>query len=99
MLYKSISYTTLLISGEDDWLYSRFALVLTGTPLENRLEELYTIATFVDEHRLGPAFRFLNRHRQTDDKGHVLGCAIQGDYSVREYLTKGRPLYILYGSF
>lgn len=63
---------------------SRFALALTGTPLENRLEELYTVATFVDEHRLGPAFRFLNRHRQTDDKGHVLGY--KGMAELRERL-------------
>jgi superfamily II DNA or RNA helicase len=54
-------------------LKSRFALALTGTPMENRLEELYTVVSFVDEHRLGPAFRFLNTHREADDKGHVLG--------------------------
>ena len=54
-------------------LKSRFALALSGTPLENRLEELYTVASFIDDRRLGPAFRFLNTHRVTDDKGHVLG--------------------------
>ena len=28
---------------------------------------------FVDDRRLGPAFRFLNRHRVVDEKGKVLG--------------------------
>ncbi len=54
-------------------LKSRFALALTGTPMENRLEELFTVVSFVDDRRLGPAFRFLNRHRMADEKGRVLG--------------------------
>src|SRR5207302_2454582 len=36
---------------------SPFAIVLTGTPLENRLEELVSIVQFVDRHRLGPTYR------------------------------------------
>ncbi|MDR1611291.1 MAG: DEAD/DEAH box helicase [Planctomycetota bacterium] len=64
-------------------LKSRFALALTGTPMENRLEELYTVATFVDEHRLGPAFRFLNTHVQADAKGHVLGYRNMGELRER----------------
>ncbi len=54
-------------------LRSRFALVLTGTPLENRLDDLFSVVEFVDDRRLGPAFRFLNRHRVVDEKGKVLG--------------------------
>jgi len=54
-------------------LRSRFALVLSGTPLENRLDELYTVVKFVDERRLGPAYRFFHKHRQVDDNGRVLG--------------------------
>src|SRR5919202_1728925 len=45
-------------------LRSRYALVLTGTPLENKLEELYSIVAFVDDRRLGPAFQFLHDHRE-----------------------------------
>lgn len=33
---------------------SPYAIVLTGTPLENKLEELVSIVQFVDQHRLGP---------------------------------------------
>jgi superfamily II DNA or RNA helicase len=54
-------------------LKSPFALVLSGTPLENRIDELYSVVQFVDDRRLGPAFRFFNRHRVTDENGKVLG--------------------------
>ncbi len=54
-------------------LWSRFALVLSGTPLENRLDELYSVVQFIDDRRLGPGFRFFNTHRVVDEKGKVLG--------------------------
>jgi SNF2 family DNA or RNA helicase len=54
-------------------LRSRYAVVLTGTPLENKLEELYSIVQFVDDRRLGPAFQFLHDHRVIDDTGKILG--------------------------
>ena len=54
-------------------LRSRFALVLSGTPLENRLDELYSVVQFIDDRRLGPGFRFFNQHRMVDEKGKVLG--------------------------
>lgn len=54
-------------------LRSRFALVLSGTPLENRLDDLFSIAQFVDDRHLGPGFRFFNSHRVVDEKGRVLG--------------------------
>jgi superfamily II DNA or RNA helicase len=61
--------TTRVVKG----LKSRFALVLSGTPLENRLDELYSVVQFIDDRRLGPGFRFFNRHRMTDENGKVLG--------------------------
>jgi superfamily II DNA or RNA helicase len=54
-------------------LKSPFALVLTGTPIENRLDELFSIIEFIDDRRLGPAFRFFNRYRVTNEKGRLLG--------------------------
>jgi superfamily II DNA or RNA helicase len=54
-------------------LDSKYAIVLTGTPLENRLEELHSIVEFVDRFRLGPMFRFLAEHQHTDDVGRVIG--------------------------
>jgi len=54
-------------------LDSRFAIVLTGTPLENRLEELHSIVEFVDRFHLGPLFRFLAEHQHVDGSGKVVG--------------------------
>jgi hypothetical protein len=54
-------------------LKSPFALVLSGTPLENRLDELYSVVQFIDDRRLAPAFRFFHRHRVVDENGKVLG--------------------------
>jgi superfamily II DNA or RNA helicase len=50
-----------------------YALVLTGTPLENRLEELISIVQFVDRFRLGPTFRLLHDHQVRDGDGKVIG--------------------------
>jgi superfamily II DNA or RNA helicase len=52
---------------------SPYAVVLTGTPLENRLEELISIVQFVDRHRLGPTWRLLDEHQQRDESGRVIG--------------------------
>jgi superfamily II DNA or RNA helicase len=52
---------------------SPYAMVLTGTPLENRLEELVSIVEFVDKHRLGPTFRFLAEHQVRDEHDKVVG--------------------------
>jgi SNF2 family DNA or RNA helicase len=60
-------------SREVKKLKSRYAIVLTGTPLENKLEELYSIVQFVDERRFGPAFEFLHEHRVLDENGNLKG--------------------------
>ena len=52
---------------------SAYAFVLTGTPLENRLEELISIVQLVDQHRLGPTWRLLHEHQQVDEAGRVVG--------------------------
>ena len=52
---------------------SPYAIVLTGTPLENRLEELISIVQFVDPHRLGPTWRLLDEHQLRDESGRVIG--------------------------
>jgi len=52
---------------------SPYAVVLTGTPLENRLEELISIVQFVDQHRLGPTWKLLHEHQVKDESGRVTG--------------------------
>ena len=50
-----------------------YAIVLTGTPLENRLEELVSIVQFVDRYRLGPTWRLRHEHQSVDEAGRVIG--------------------------
>jgi SNF2-related domain/Helicase conserved C-terminal domain len=52
---------------------SSYAIVLTGTPLENKLEELISIVQFVDQHRLGPTWKLLHEHQVKDEAGRVTG--------------------------
>lgn len=54
-------------------IHSPYSLVLTGTPLENKLEELASIVQFVDPFRLGPLHRFLAKHQVKDEHGKVIG--------------------------
>ena len=50
-----------------------YAFVLTGTPLENRLEDLYSLMQVVDHRVLGPLWRYLVDFHITDERGKVLG--------------------------
>ncbi|MGE5155275.1 MAG: DEAD/DEAH box helicase, partial [Bdellovibrio bacteriovorus] len=52
---------------------SPYAFVLTGTPLENRLEDLYSLMQVVDHRVLGPLWRYLVDFHITDERGKVLG--------------------------
>ncbi len=52
---------------------SPYAIVLTGTPLENKLEELISIVQFVDQHRLGPTWKLMHEHTVRDADGRVVG--------------------------
>lgn len=54
-------------------LKSPYSFVLTGTPLENKLEELYSIVQFTNPYTLGPFYRFMHEHRIADEKGKVIG--------------------------
>jgi superfamily II DNA or RNA helicase len=52
---------------------SPYRFVLTGTPLENKLEELYAITQFVNQHKLPPLYRFLDRYQILGENGQVKG--------------------------
>ena len=52
---------------------SRYAFVLTGTPLENRLEDLFSLMQVVDSDVLGPLWRYMMDFHLTDELGKVLG--------------------------
>jgi SNF2 family DNA or RNA helicase len=54
-------------------LKSRYAFVLTGTPLENRIDDVYSIIQFLDPHMFGPLFRFNRDFYELDEKGKPVG--------------------------
>lgn len=52
---------------------SEYAVLLSGTPLENKLEELYSITQFVDQYCLGPYYQFMDQTVLKSDTGKVIG--------------------------
>ncbi len=54
-------------------LEARFAFVLTGTPLENRIDEVYSLAEFIEPSLFGSLFRFNRRYYRFDADGKVAG--------------------------
>ena len=54
-------------------LEAPYRLALTGTPLENKLEDLYSIVQFLDQYLLGPLYLLLHRHQVKDESGAVRG--------------------------
>lgn len=54
-------------------LQSRYAFVLTGTPIENRIDELHSLMDFLNPTVLGPLFRFNREFYDLDDRGRPSG--------------------------
>jgi superfamily II DNA or RNA helicase len=54
-------------------LRSPFAFVLTGTPLENRIDETYSIVQYLDPEIFGPLFRFNRDFYELDHRGRPVG--------------------------
>ncbi|MEE9326379.1 MAG: SNF2-related protein, partial [Cocleimonas sp.] len=52
---------------------SRYVFVLTGTPLENRIEDLYSLLQVIDARVLGPLWRCLLDFHVIDERGKVMG--------------------------
>jgi superfamily II DNA or RNA helicase len=51
-----------------------FAFVLTGTPLQNRLDDLYSVMQVVDRRVLGPLWAFNEQFMiRTEDRGRIEG--------------------------
>ena len=62
---------------------SRYSLILSGTPLENRLEELFSIVEFVDQYLLSPYYLFRDKYIVVDDEGRTIGYRNLSDISQR----------------
>jgi hypothetical protein len=70
-------------------LQSRYAFVLTGTPVENRIDELYSILQYLDPEILGPLFRFNRDFYKLDERGRPV------DYrNLAELRERLRPVVL-----
>jgi hypothetical protein len=54
-------------------LRSRYAFVLTGTPIENRIDEIHSLMDFLNPGVLGPLFRFNREFYELDERGRPVG--------------------------
>ncbi|HEX4179575.1 MAG TPA: DEAD/DEAH box helicase [Caulobacteraceae bacterium] len=70
-------------------LRSRYAFVLTGTPVENRIDELYSIVQYLDPELVGPLFRFNRSFYKLDERGRPV------DYrNLEELQRRVRPVLL-----
>lgn len=60
-------------------LEARFAFVLTGTPLENRIDEVYSLTEFIDPSLFGSLFRFNRRFYRFGADGKMGGLQNLGE--------------------
>ena len=54
-------------------LHSQYVMALSGTPLENKLDELYSVTQLVDQYVLGPYYKFTTDTTLCDDTGKLRG--------------------------
>ncbi|MBX3257270.1 MAG: DEAD/DEAH box helicase [Chitinophagaceae bacterium] len=62
------------VSAKIKRIKTPYAFVLTGTPVENNIEELYSLMQIVNPYLLGSLHHFLQKHQLTDEHtGKVTG--------------------------
>jgi len=73
-------------------LQSRYAFVLTGTPVENRIDDIHSIMSFLDPSVLGPLFRFNREFYELDERGRPSGYRNLGQLHerIRPFLLRRR---------
>src|SRR2546425_2563824 len=70
-------------------LESRYAFLLTGTPIENRIDEIYSIIDYIDPQVFGPLFRFNRTFYALDERGRPVGYR-----NLDELQRRIRPLLL-----
>lgn len=54
-------------------LCSQYVMALSGTPLENKLDELYSVTQLVDQYLLGPYYKFNADTTLRDENDKIIG--------------------------
>jgi SNF2 family DNA or RNA helicase len=73
------------------FLTKKHALVITGTPIENRLIDLYSIVQFIDPNYLTPLWEFSYQHCYFDP---VNKTKITGYYNLQQLNERLKPILI-----
>src|SRR5690606_26787590 len=84
------NYTTITANSIKQ-IRRRHALVITGTPIENRLIDLYSVVHFVDPHFLAPLWEFSYQHCyfDVDNKNKITGY-----YNLKELNERLKSILI-----
>jgi SNF2 family DNA or RNA helicase len=72
-------------------LKKKHALVITGTPIENRLIDLYSIVQFIDPNYLAPLWEFSYQHCWFDENNKL---KITGYYNLQDLKERLKPILI-----
>ncbi len=72
-------------------LNKKHALVITGTPIENKLIDLYSIIEFINPRLLAPLWEFSYQHCYFD---HESKNKITGYYNLQELKNRLKPLLL-----
>ncbi|SDW79778.1 DEAD/DEAH box helicase [Aequorivita viscosa] len=72
-------------------IHKKHALVITGTPLENKLLDLYSIVQFLDPYYLAPQWEFSYQHCVFDTNSKN---KIRGYYNLQELKARLEPILI-----
>ena len=68
---------------------SPYVFILTGTPLENRIDDIYSLTEMIDPTIFGSLFRFNRRFLDFDENGRACGMK-----NLRELHEKLRPVML-----
>jgi superfamily II DNA or RNA helicase len=74
-------------------LKSRYAFILTGTPLENNLDELYSVLQTLDPRLLGPLWQFNSRYYDLE-KRKSGSYKVLGYKNLDELRSRIRPVVL-----
>ncbi|WP_051691972.1 DEAD/DEAH box helicase [Pedobacter borealis] len=72
-------------------LQKKHALVITGTPIENRLIDLYSIVQFIEPHFLSPLWEFSYQHCYFDESKTD---KITGYYNLQQLNERLQPILL-----
>src|SRR5439155_26448414 len=70
-------------------LEGRSAFLLTGTPVDSRIDEIYSIIDYIDPQVFGPLFRFTRTFYELDERGRPVGYR-----NLDELQRRIRPLLL-----